>query len=206
MHKTLATLPVAVIGAGPIGLSAAVHLLNRGYTPIIFEAGTQAGAHLARWGHVRMFSPWSYNIDPAAVELLNQGNWTEPSLAKFPTGKELLEHYVLPLANHPKIASHLHLNNRVLHVSRCNHDVLRTKGRDDTPFVLRIAGPDGEHDVTAQAVIDASGTYQTPNWLGAHGIPALGENAASNAIRYGVPDVLGVDRAHYTDKSILVVG
>ena len=69
MHKTLATLPVAVIGAGPIGLSAAVHLLTRGYTPIIFEAGTQAGAHLARWGHVRMFSPWSYNIDPAAVEL-----------------------------------------------------------------------------------------------------------------------------------------
>jgi len=206
MRNTAPSLPVAVIGAGPIGLSAAAHLLNRGYTPIIFEAGAQAGTHLAHWGHVRMFSPWSYNIDPAAAELLKKDGWLEPDLTHFPTGNELLEHYVIPLATHSNIAPHLQLNSRVQHVSRRNHDVLRSKGRDNTPFVLRIAGPDGEHDITAQAVIDASGTYQTPNWLGTHGIPALGENAAAHAISYGVPDILGSARAHYTNKSVLVVG
>lgn len=206
MRNTTDTPPVVVVGAGPIGLSAAVHLLNRGYTPIIFEAGQQAGAHLARWGHVRMFSPWSYNIDPAAAELLKKDGWLEPELTQFPTGKELLEHYVIPLATHSHIAPHLQLNSRVQHVSRRNHDVLRSKGRDSTPFVLRIAGPNGEYDVTAQAVIDASGTYQTPNWLGTHGIPALGENASGDAVSYGVPDILGSARAHYINKSVLVVG
>ncbi|MCB1706294.1 MAG: NAD(P)-binding domain-containing protein [Halioglobus sp.] len=206
MQNTLDTLPVAVIGAGPIGLSAAVHLRNCGYRPILFEAGAQAAANLARWGHVRMFSPWSYNLDPAATALLRQQGWREPAADAFPTGRELLQHYLLPLAAHPEIAPHLHLETNVRSVSRLHHDVLRTPGRDDAPFVLRVADPDGERDVIAQAVIDASGTYQTPNWLGAHGLPALGECAAADAIAYGVPDILGSARAHYAGKSVLVVG
>ncbi|MEQ3723077.1 FAD-dependent oxidoreductase [Alcanivorax sp.] len=206
MKSAPLNLPVAVIGAGPIGLSAAVHLLKRGHTPILFEAGEQAGANLSSWGHVRMFSPWSYNIDPAAAALLKQDGWHEPDQDQFPTGQELLKHYITPLATHALIAPHLHLNSQVSHISRRNHDVLKTKGRDTTPFVLRVVTPDGERDVIAQAVIDASGTYQTPNWLGAHGIPALGENAASNAITYGVPDILGSARDHYTNKTVLVVG
>lgn len=206
MEKEHNKLPVAVIGAGPIGLSAAVHLLKWGYEPILIEAGDQAGANLAQWGHLRMFSPWHYNMDAAAIALLRQLDWTEPAANAFPTGKELLDHYVAPLASHPEIAPHLHLNTQVRQVSRLNHDVLRTKGRNNTPFVLRVHGPDGEQDITAQAVIDASGTYQTPNWLGTHGIPALGENAAANDIAYGVPDILGSERERYTGKTVLVVG
>lgn len=206
MHEESTNLPVAVIGAGPIGLSAAVHLLKRGYTPILFEAGDQAGANLARWGHVRMFSPWSYNLDAAAVALLKQKGWKEPVANDFPTGKELLEQYVAPLASHAAIAPHLNLNTQVQAVSRLNHDVLRTEGRDKAPFVLRVSDIDGERDVIAQAVIDASGTYQTPNWLGTHGISALGERAAAKSIVYGVPNILGSAREQYANQSVLVVG
>lgn len=199
-------LPVAVIGAGPIGLSTAAHLLKQGYTPIVLEAGKQAGFNLTSWGHVRMFSPWSYNMDTAAVNLLKQTDWNEPAADQFPTGKELLDQYLTPLASHPEIAPHLRMNTLVKSVSRRNHDVLRTEGREKAPFVLRVSDPNGERDIIAQAVIDASGTYQTPNWLGTHGIPALGESAAAEAITYSVPNILGSAREQYANKSVLVVG
>lgn len=206
MPNTVNTLPVAVIGAGPVGLSAAVHLRNTGYQCVVLEAGDEVGANLSRWGHVRMFSPWSFNVDPMAVALLKQQGWHEPPMDTFPTGRELLEHYLVPLASHPVIAPCLHLNTQVRGVSRRHHDVLRTSGRELSPYVLRVVGPDGERDVIARAVIDASGTYQTPNWIGAHGIPALGECDAGDAITYGVPDILGAARQHFADRSVLVVG
>lgn len=206
MSQDITHLPVAIIGAGPIGLSAAVHLLKQGHTPIVFEAGDRPGNNLARWGHVRMFSPWAFNIDAAAVELLHQQGWNKPLATEFPTGKALLDQYITPLAAHPAIAPHLQLNTQVRSVSRFKHDVLRTAGRTNAPFVLRVADISGERDVLAQAVIDASGTYQTPNWLGTHGIPALGEHTAAPAISYGVPDILGSSREQYACKSVLVVG
>ena len=72
-------LPVAVIGAGPVGLAAAAHLLSRGLEPLIFEAGDEVGASVRGWGHVRVFSPWEYNIDPAAEELLVASGWKAPA-------------------------------------------------------------------------------------------------------------------------------
>ena len=62
----LKTLPVAIIGAGPVGLAAAARLIERGLQPLIFEKGSHVGAAVADWGHVRVFSPWRYNIDTAA--------------------------------------------------------------------------------------------------------------------------------------------
>ncbi|MEP4889911.1 MAG: NAD(P)-binding domain-containing protein [Aliiglaciecola sp.] len=206
MNNTIENLPIAVIGAGPIGLSAAVNLLDAGLTPIVFESGDCAGSNLAKWGHVRMFSPWSYNMDPTAVSLLKKKAWVEPVLTEFPTGSELLERYILPLASHETIAPHLHLNTRVENVSRQYHDILRNNGRESAPFVVRVSDAEGERDILVQAVIDASGTYQTPNWLGAHGIPAIGELAAGQSISYGVPNILGASSKQYAGKSVLVIG
>lgn len=199
-------LPVAVIGAGPIGLGAVVQLLKQGLTPILFESANRVGAHLDRWGHVRMFSPWAYNMDPDAVSLLKKTGWAEPVLTEFPTGRELLERYMLPLASHEKIAPHLHLNTRVDNISRQYHDVLRNEGRERTPFVVRVSNAQGERDILVRAIIDASGTYQTPNWLGAHGIPAIGELRASPSITYGVPDIMGACRKQFAGKTVLVIG
>ena len=40
--------PVAIIGAGPIGLAAAAHLLKRGEIPLVFEAERTVGAAVLR--------------------------------------------------------------------------------------------------------------------------------------------------------------
>lgn len=46
------SFPIAIIGAGPVGLAAAAHLAERGASFVVVEAGAQAGAAVLRWGHV----------------------------------------------------------------------------------------------------------------------------------------------------------
>lgn len=199
-------LPVVVIGAGPVGLAAAAHLLERGLTPLIFEAGDSVGAGVLTWRHVRMFSPWEFTIDRAAGQLLAKHGWSAPDLAAFPTGGEVVERYLQPLAALPEIASRLHLGCRVRKVAKQRHDRMKNDGRNDVAFVIRYEDAAGEHEVLAQGVIDASGTIESPNPMGASGIPAVGETAAGRNVFYGMPDVLGRHRDRYAGKRVLVVG
>jgi thioredoxin reductase len=201
------SLPVAIIGAGPIGLAAAAHLLRKGETPLIFEAGPSAGAAVLQWGHVRLFSPWRELLDREATALLVAEGWIAPDPEAYPTGRELVEDYLAPLANTPQIKPHLRLGTRVVAVSRQGIDKMKTPGREQAPFALRLRTASGEErDVLARAVLDASGTYQTPNPLGAYGIPALGEQALREHIFYGIPDILGAQRERYVGRRVLVVG
>jgi thioredoxin reductase len=199
-------LPIAVIGAGPVGLAAAAHLLAAGEEPVVLEAGPSAGWHVAQWGHVRLFSPWSFNVDVASAALLRRHGWVDPPADEHPTGQELVDRYLAPLATAPEIASRLRTSTRVTAVTQAGRDRMKSPGRDEAPFVLRLAGPEGEEDLLARAVIDASGTWSRPNPLGAAGIPALGETALAERIAYGIPDVLGSDRHRYAGRRVLVVG
>ena len=88
-------------------------------------------------------------------------------------------------------------------ISRDGIDRVRTLGRDTAPFLIRLA--DGS-ELTARAVIDASGTWPTPNVLGASGLPAHGEADAAAFIDAALPDVLGADRDRYAGRHTLVVG
>jgi thioredoxin reductase len=200
------SLPVVIIGAGPVGLAAAAQVLSRHLTPLVLEAGPSAGFGIRRWGQVRMFSPWKFNVDAAAAGLLERQGWVRPEGDEYPTGRDLVEQYLEPLAATPELAPHLRFNSRVIAVSRQNHDLMKDAGRDAAPFVVRVASPEGEHDVMAQAVIDASGTTETPGALGASGLPARGERAAADRIFYGIPDVLGTHRSRYEGRRVLVVG
>jgi thioredoxin reductase len=199
-------LPIAVIGAGPVGLAAAAHLLARGEQPLILEAGPVPGASVLAWGHVRMFSPWTYNIDPVSAELLATSGWMPPPGEEFPTGRDIVTRYLDPLARHPRIAPHLRVNTRVTGVSRMGVDRTKTPDRGERPFVLRLDVNGNEQDVLAKAVIDASGTYRAPNPLGANGQPAIGERGLAEHIFYGIPDVLGDARVRYSGRRVLVVG
>jgi SAM-dependent methyltransferase/thioredoxin reductase len=200
-------LPVVVIGAGPIGLAAAAHLVSRNETPVVLEAGASVGAAVRAWGHVQVFSPWQYNVDPVARKMLAAAGWTEPEPDVLPTGREIVEQYLVPLAALPQLAPHIRLNARVVAVSRRGVDKLATAGREQAPFELRVHVAGGaEETILARAVIDASGTCGTPNPLGANGLSAAGEAAASERIVYGIPDVLDADRARYAGRRVLVVG
>jgi thioredoxin reductase len=199
-------LPVAVIGAGPVGLAAAAHLLDRGIEPLIFEASNGVGASVREWGHVRVFSPWEFNIDPVAEQLLDGGGWTSPDREGYPTGAEIVERYLEPLAALPAIAERLHLSARVVGVGKQGLDKLKDAGRDEAPFELVVEEDGEERRYLARAVIDASGTWTRPNPLGAGGLLAGGERAHGDRIAYGIPDVLGADRERYAGRRVLVVG
>jgi thioredoxin reductase len=201
------SLPVAVIGAGPVGLAAAAHLVARGETPIVLEAGASVGASILKWAHVKVFSPWRYNTDAAAVALLQGAGWTPPPPEALPTGREIVEQYLGPLARLPEIAPHLRLDSRVVSVARRGYDKMKSPGREEAPFVVRVRSGDGtEDEIVARAVIDASGTYTSPNPLGGDGVSAIGEQAVADRIVYGIPDVLGADRARYAGRRVMVVG
>ena len=200
-------LPVVIIGAGPVGLAAAAHLAQRGERFVILEAGAAAGASILKWGHVRLFSPWRYCVDPAAEALLTPTGWRMPDPDADPLGAELVREYLQPLAALPQIAPHLHVNMRVTSVARAGFDKLKTNGRERAPFVVRFEQNNGaESQLYAKAVIDASGAYESPNPLGASGVAALGERQAASRIVYAIPDVLGADRALYAGQRVLVVG
>ncbi|MFF5217674.1 NAD(P)-binding domain-containing protein [Micromonospora sp. NPDC000442] len=196
-------LPVAVIGAGPVGLAAAAHLHERALPYTVLEAGDGAGAAVRQWAHVRVFSPWRYNIDPAARRLLDEAGWVAPDLEALPTGADLVENYLQPLANLPQLKPHLRYGARVEAISRLGYDRLRTTGRENAPFLLRLT--DGQ-EILARAVIDASGTWDTPNVLGASGLPAQGQTDAAAHLEHALPDVLGTDRARFAGRHTLVVG
>jgi thioredoxin reductase len=199
----LEELPVVVIGAGPVGLAAAAHLHERGLPFTVLEAGDGPAAAVRQWGHVRLFSPWRYNIDRAASRLLRDAGWVEPDLDVLPTGGQLAAAYLQPLADLPALKPHLRYGARVVAVTRLGLDRVRTIGRETTPFLIRLATG---KDLLARAVIDASGTWATRNVLGVSGIPAHGETDVAALLDHALPDVLGADRNRFAGRRTLVVG
>lgn len=197
---------VAVIGAGPIGFAAAANLLERGYAPIVFEAGASIATTFESFRQVQLFSPWRYNVDPAARRLLEASGWTMPPEDELPTAGAMIERYLAPLAAHPSIAPTLRLSHRVTDVAREGLDKVKSKGREAAPFVIRAAVPATAVEFRAWSVLDASGTWSKPNPMGANGLPAIGELENAAQIRYGMPDILGTLRGRYAGKRVLVVG
>ena len=202
-----ARLPVAIIGAGPIGLAAAAQLLARGINPLVLEAGAEVGHVVRAWRHVRMFSPWAFNTDAAARALLAAEGWAAPDPDAYPTGGELVDRYLAPLAATGALRGHIRTGVRVVGVARRDYGRLHDgEGRDGAPFVLHVETCCSAEAIEARAVIDCSGTWDAPNPAGSHGMPAPGETRLADRIAYGIPDVLGAERATYAGRITLVVG
>ncbi|MDV9191301.1 NAD(P)-binding domain-containing protein [Streptomyces sp. SR27] len=199
-------LPVVVVGAGPVGLAAAAHLVGRGLEPLVLEVGGRAGAAVQEWSHVRLFSAWSELVDPVAEKLLAPAGWVKPDADSYPTGGDWAADYLQPLAD--VLGDRIRLDARVTGVSRTGRDRVVDADRERQPFTVHIRYGDGrEERVLARAVIDASGTWSTPSPAGGDGLPALGERAAADRISYRVPDLNDhTERARYAGKRTAVIG
>lgn len=200
MRSRMTELPVVVIGAGPQGLAAAAHLVQRNLPVVVLEAGAHAGAAVAEWAHVRLFSPWPELVDNAARSLLAPTGWQDPGDG-YPRGRDWVADYLTPLA--AALGERVRCDQRVTGVTRQGRDLTVSSGRAQTPFVVHTVTADGrESRMLARAVIDAGGTWQTPNPAGADGHAAAGEHALGSRLRHDIPD--SVDE--YAGQHVVVVG
>ncbi|WP_435110758.1 FAD-dependent oxidoreductase [Nocardiopsis synnemataformans] len=197
--------PVVVIGAGPAGLAAAAELVARDLPVLVLEKGDSAGAAVAEWGHVRLFSMWRDLVAPAAERLLTTTGWQRPDDAGYPTGREWAEAYLAPLAE--ALGERVRFGAEVTGVSRLGRDRVVDTDREKQPFTVRLRTDRGEERVLARAVVDASGTWASPNPMGGDGLPALGETAAAAHLTHRVPDLADpVVRARHAGRTTAVVG
>ena len=200
---------LAIVGAGPIGLEAAAHAAELGFDVHVFERG-EVGDHLLAWGHVSMFTPWSWNVGPASARLLARHGWSAPAAGDCPTGLELVERLLQPLAATPELSTRIHTHSQVAHVARHGarkSDRSTAAERQKLPFRLIVRDAGGRESVLhARFLIDASGTFGNPNRAGTGGIPARGESYLAPQMSYHPDDVLGLRRDRYAGRTVLVIG
>ncbi|WP_214808048.1 NAD(P)-binding domain-containing protein [Exiguobacterium sp. s102] len=196
------THPIFIIGAGPIGLVAAAHLSQKGLPFSIMEAGAHIGTHIKKWSHVKMFSNWEYNIDPVAAAQLNENGWNRPAADVFPTGHDLLEYYLRPLATLPTIASNLYLQHQVVSISRQGIDKMTTADREQSPFEIIVQTPMGRRRFLAAAILDATGVWGQPNSMYSAGHP---HDSLIERVMHTIPN-FRQETDRYANQRLAIIG
>ncbi len=199
---------IAILGAGPIGLEAALAAAQAGAQVTLFERRLP-GSHVRSWGHLRMFTPWRMNVSTRGLRVLAaEPGFVPPPADECPTGEELVERYLRPLAATPLLKPLLRAHHEVLAVGREGIGKLETtSSRGVYPFRILVRDDEGREAIHhADVVLDATGIFGQPMPVGSGGIPAPGESAAADRIAYGPVDVGGALREDYIGRRTLVVG
>lgn len=200
---------IAILGAGPTGLEAALAAAEGGFPFTLYEAAPGVAGNVRAWGHVRLFTPWEMNVSPRMRRHLEAAGREVPAGSECPTGRELAAKLFEPLGGLPEIAPNLRLGVRVLSVGRqglLKHEEIATAERGRRPFRLLLDdGAGREWTETADLVIDATGTWGNPNTLGDGGIPAPGERRLGGEIRRDIPD-LSSEADDWAGKTVLLAG
>jgi 2-polyprenyl-6-methoxyphenol hydroxylase-like FAD-dependent oxidoreductase len=206
---TAASPRIAILGAGPIGLEAALAAAERGHPFSVYEAAQEPAGNVRHWGHVRTFTPWEMNVSERMRAALGRSGAEAPSGGGPATGTDLAERVLDAVAALPHVAPHLHLGTRVVAIGReglLKHEEIGSAQRATRPFRLLLTTTDGgealEH---ADVVVDATGSYANPNLLGDGGIPALGERAFESRIDRFIPD-LARDPQRWAGATVLLTG
>lgn len=209
MFRSSTSPDITILGAGPIGLEAALYALHCGYSVRVVDQA-EPGHHLDQWGFVRLFSPFSMNHTPLGSKLLTSLGHRLPPDRAYLTGREHREAYVLPLAEWLSRRVEWLMGRRVVAVSReglLKGEALGRPERAEAPFRILLEDETGREQVVhSPVVIDATGSYSNPNWLGDGGIPAPGERALRNRIHYHLVDIAGQEKKRFLGKTTLVVG
>jgi hypothetical protein len=200
---------LAILGAGPTGLEAALAAIDGGFPFTLYEAAPHAGGNVRQWGHVRLFTPWEMNVSPRMRRHLEAAGHEVPGGSDCPTGHDLADRVFDPLAALPALAPSLRVSSRVVAVGRqglLKHEEIASEERSRRPFRLLVRGADGRESVEhADRVIDATGTWQHPNRLGDGGIPAPGEGELEGEILRHLPD-FGAKGEEWAGRTIFVAG
>lgn len=202
---------VLVMGAGPIGLEAALYARFLGYDVRIVEQG-RVGEHVLRWGHVRMFTPFAMNSTPLALGALaaQDSTYRPPAPTDLLTGREWVERYLRPLSQTDLLVDGLLEQTTCVAIGRdglLKPEWVGREERGDWQFRVLVRNSEGrERFLFADIVIDTTGVFGCPNWLGASGLPAIGETNCRAEIEYGLPDVLGAERDRYAGRHTLLIG
>ena len=202
---------VAVLGAGPVGVEAALLALRDGFRVTLYDKG-EIGDHLRQWGHVKLFSPFGFNVTSAGTDAIRREHRDHvlPGPNEFTTGANFREVYLIPLSMTPEIDGAMKAKTEVLAIARqglFHSDAPEDPRRAQAPFRIHVRDEKKvERFDTADIVLDCTGTYSRHRWAGHGGIPALNERAAEGQIAYGLDDILGAKKAQYANKSVIVIG
>ncbi|MCP3961940.1 MAG: FAD-dependent oxidoreductase [bacterium] len=198
---------IAILGAGPTGLEAALAAAERGFPFTLYEAADQVAGHVDEWGHVRLFTSWDLDASPRMRRALASAGHDVPEGAACPTGSEMIENVLAPIAELPQIQGSLRLGTRVRRIGRqslLKHEEIGSAQRAAQPFRLLVAVGGDESLEQADVVLDCTGNSE-PNCLGDGGIPAPGEESLDGAVRHIVPDVAG-EAAQWSGRTVLLIG
>ncbi|MBW3580309.1 MAG: flavoprotein [Actinobacteria bacterium] len=199
---------VAILGAGPTGLEAALACVETCRSFSLYEAAPQVAGNVRAWGHVSLFTPWDMVVSPRMARQLAGAGLEVPAGEAVPTGAQLVDQLLEPVADLPSVAPHLRLGARVVAIGRqglLKHEEIATPERGSRPFRLLVETDDGEEATTADVVLDCTGTYHNPNPLGDGGIPAPGERALGSDIVRQLPD-LEADAHQWAGRKVLLAG
>lgn len=201
---------VAILGAGPIGLDAALAFLDNGWSATVYESAATVAANVTAWSHVRLFTPWSMNVSPRMLAHLDAAGVAPPGPAEYcPTGGEFVDQLLRPLARLPELAATIRTSTRVLASGReglLKHEEIGTEQRGSHPFRLLVVDPHGVERIEhADLVLDCTGSYGQANVLGDGGIPAPGELRVADRITRRIPDI-NRDGDEWADRRVLLVG
>lgn len=205
---------IAILGAGPVGLEAALAAVAAGRSFRIFEAGLEVASNVRQWGHVRLFTHWDMSVSERMRQALEDSGQVVPSGDRCPTGTELVDQVLRPVSELPDVGPWLRPDSRVIEIGReglLKSDEIGTAARAAPPFRLLIRDSKGSERIEfADVVLDCTGTYDRPNALGKGGVGAPGEKAAEEHIIRQIPDFDAGSVAHSPSRwaglRILLVG
>ncbi|MFV2006796.1 MAG: NAD(P)-binding protein, partial [Longimicrobiales bacterium] len=163
---------IAILGSGPTGLEAALAASEKGFPFTVFEAAPAVAGRMREWGHVGLFTPWSMNVSERMRGALGVAG-REPSVTDgCPSGAELVDRVLDPVAALDHIRDHVRLNTRVLQIGRVGllkNEEIGSGRRAEHAFRLLLSDGGGqEWTEEADIVLDCTGNA-IPNPIGEGG-------------------------------------